>query len=289
MAYSYTKEGSAPSNDVRVECCKMTTTRGLLFQKNDNGRMDYSIQSKFSPKNPDHVTFLEKFQGIYEKSVDAVFVHRKTVKVTLFNKTMPEATGFKNPIYRPKDEITDEILTDKDASMFLKPFCFSPTFKTNFLDLKGNELDWNLLKDVQFDYVPVLKLKHIHIGSKISMQMNICSAYITDIRPMEQYVLQKESLLEYNTNNKDAAAALEAKIAELLNLQKELKKSMAEEPKEDDHIKKELEGEKEKEPEKEKEVEGEKEIEKASPSKGIPKPENFGDIKKITKNAPKRK
>jgi hypothetical protein len=292
MPFTYTKEGAAASNDVRMECCKMTTTRGLLFQKNENGRMDYSIQSKYSPKNSEHVLFLQKFQEIYEKCVEAVFLHRKTVKVPLFNKSMPEATGFKNPIYRPKDEITDEVLTDKDASIFLKPFYMSPTFKTKFLDLNEKELDWNLLKDVQFDYVPVLKFKHIHIGSKISMQINISSAYITDIRPMEQYVEQKESLMAYNTNNKDAAAALEAKIAELLNLQKELKKSMNEGNGESEHVeKKELEEniKKEKELEKESEKEQEKELEKSSPSKGIPKPENFGDIKKLTKNAPKRK
>jgi hypothetical protein len=103
-----------------------------------------------------------------------------------FNIDMPAATGFKDPMYYPRDKITRKLVPGGLPSMYYKLFVRGkPPYeeRTLFTHVGGKVVSWASLKMVYMKYIPLFHIKGIYAGGgKASIQMEMVSAIITDIR-----------------------------------------------------------------------------------------------------------
>jgi hypothetical protein len=86
-------------------------------------------------------------------------------------------------------------------------------YKSHFFNLAKKPVDWNMLYDVEVEFVPVLNINRIFIGKQNSIQFRtLRSAYITDLRERSQSNLQSDSIDAYLEANPDQLDILEEKI-----------------------------------------------------------------------------
>jgi hypothetical protein len=141
------------------------------------------------------------------------------VKLPHFNKDMAEATGLKNPIYRPRDEVTGDIIPGRAPSMFLKLFSRGkpPMLEQSlFTDLVGNPIPWKLLEGVEMKFIPLLHIKRMFIGGgKASIQMEVLSAVVTYVKPKGTTSKQDATMNRLKANRPELQDIVAAQIAKI--------------------------------------------------------------------------
>jgi len=214
-------------NDFLLEGCEMETQFGIQSkqaqqQQQKPGqatRMEHSIMSKFDMNNPQHIRFLETINQIHQGCGYILGQMKGSVKLYNFNAQMAEATGFKNPVYRPRDEVTGEPVAGRAPSMFFKLFSRGkPPLgeQTLFTGLDGKPISWTLMNTVEMKFIPLLSVKRIYIGGgKASLQLEMVSAIVTSIRPRNTNTRQMDTINRLNSARPELSDTVSAQLAKL--------------------------------------------------------------------------
>jgi len=206
---------------------------GIVEKAEDNKPPSYSIAIKL-PKSPAYPqdrndpgfptsvnhpnypkidVFVNKMEEIYRQNVAWVGECKMQIGKREFNPQAPAACGFKNPIFRPFDQVTGNIIEGKAATMFIKVIKRGSGYletKTLFTGLDGKEIDWRLLQGVEMSFIPMINVEKVYIGATMSLQIKLVSAIVTDIVARNSISLQVETMAQLRATNPD----LENKLAE---------------------------------------------------------------------------
>lgn len=90
-------------------------------------------------------------------------------------------------------------------------------YKTNFCDPDGNEIDWEILKNTEFDCIPVIHYRTSY-GTKsttISIQCRMTSAVVVSIRPLKSYNPQSDTITNLNAKNPNASSLVGQQLADM--------------------------------------------------------------------------
>lgn len=102
----------------------------------------------------------------------------------------------RNPIYYPHNKITCEYMPEKSPSMFLKLIYRDSHFEqTIFTDQEGKFLSWHVLDNTHFTFIPKFHIKNIYVDrDRCTFRMEILSAVVTSIKPLNEVTLQTTTL-----------------------------------------------------------------------------------------------
>lgn len=205
-------------DEFKIEGCIMESSFGIRSEPGQNGKIDNSVACRLKSTNPDHVKFVNTFDSIYHRCANVLGSVKAQVKMFKFNPEDPEAGGFNGPIYRQKDKATGEPIDGRDPSIYLKLFSRGSgqyAEQTLFTNLRGEPVPWSLLKNVEMKFIPLIHVKRIFIGAKISLQMEVISAIVLEARARNSASLQTDTLLRLQQQNPDLVDSVSAQLAKL--------------------------------------------------------------------------
>lgn len=213
--YNYGTKEHPNLSDFLFEGPKFKSTRGLVM-KEFNGKPSWSIMQYLPDKDPVMKAFKDALTKIYYACGFSLSKVKGAVGIREFDFKNPSATGFKNPISFPTDK-EGNIIEGKDPFIYFK---IIKTYdqKTLFteIDVK-KEIRWELLQNVEMEYIPLFHLEKIYIGGgKASLQMKMKSAIVTSIQGKNTSSNQVETAARLKEEDPDAEMSLKDQIAQLM-------------------------------------------------------------------------
>lgn len=219
LMYNFGTDAHKVLNDFLLEGPEFETGSGITSKPGQSGRLDNSIMIKFDLNNPDHIRFVEINGQIHAGCAWILQQMKGQVKLPHFKAEDPEATGLKNPIYYPRDELSGEIIQGRAPSMFFKLFTRgkAPQIdQTLFTDVNGKPIPWSLLSGVEMKFIPLLHIKRLYIGGgKASIQMEMVSAIVTSIRSRNSTTRQLATIQRLHAERPELSDMVSAQLAKL--------------------------------------------------------------------------
>lgn len=218
LMYNFGNDSRKLLKDFVIEGPEMSTAMGILTKEGQGGKIEYSIMSKFDENNQSNCDFIDTMNKIHSGVAYILHQMKGSVKLFTFNHTMAEATGLKNPVYRPRDDVTGEPIQGRPPSMFLKLFSRGKqplVEQTLFTDVSGKPISWALMKGVEMTFIPCIHIKRIYVGSKASIQMEVLSAVVTSIRARGTSTKQTNTLRRLQDERPELADTVAAQLAKL--------------------------------------------------------------------------
>lgn len=206
-------------SDLQLEGCELVSTLGIQAKPGQQGRMDYSILAKFDLNNQDHLRMVECLNDLFEGCAYILETIKGTVKMFNFKASMAEATGLKHPVYKPRDEVTGDVIPGRAPSIYFKLFKRGkpPVMEqTLFTDLEGNPIPWELLEGVELKFIPLLHVKRMYVGGgKASIQMEMLSAVVTSVKARGTFTNQTDTINRLRKARPDLQESVAAQLATL--------------------------------------------------------------------------
>lgn len=187
---------------------------GIVTRKETDGRLTYSIQLKFSMKDPKTVKFIENWNKMYKHLGTKIVENRMKLGSTPLNvKEETVEMIFKNPMYFPIDKLTGELIPNRDPSMFVKLFNYGKA-KSQFFGLDMKPIDWKVLENVEIEHAPIVQIKKIYFGGgKCSLQMQMDETVVKSISTQTAETSQGDLVKSILENNPDALKSLHEQIS----------------------------------------------------------------------------
>jgi len=130
----------------------------------------------------------------YKACAELIYKNRAALKLPHFMKENPEGSNFKHPVYYPRDKVTLEIIPGKSPSMYLQLSARKDS-RTMFCGLDEKPISWDLLKNVQMSFIPLVHFEKIYVGGgKPSLQMKLVSGIVTSVMSKSSVVRQKSTI-----------------------------------------------------------------------------------------------
>lgn len=218
IMYNYGTETSR-LNDFLLEGPEIESSTGIQSKpaQSGNGRMEHSIPCRFDLGDAEQNRFIEVMNAVHRACSHILGTMKGTVKMIHFNANAPDAL-FRNPVYRPYDQSTGEILVGRSPSMFLKLFSRGKPGmeeQTLFTGVDGNPIPWPLLQGVEMKFIPLIHIKRIYVGSKATLQMEVQSAIVTSIRARNSASKQLATLQRLQQERPQLIDNVSAQVAKL--------------------------------------------------------------------------
>lgn len=164
LFYNFGSDDKEIINDFLFECCEMESNFGIMSKTFDNGFVQYKIPCQFNTSIPDQTKCLNCFKNIYQT----------TSNILNSSKSYFNNFSYQSPIYGDLENNINLNLYYRGQGVFYE--------QTLFTDPKGNTIPWNLLINVKMRFIPLLRIKYLHIiEGSVSLEMEIISAIITKI------------------------------------------------------------------------------------------------------------
>jgi hypothetical protein len=185
------------------ELPEVTTSLGIT-ESEMSGRKKFSIPITLNTAtNAEHDKCVKIMDTIYQACAEYISKNKAALKLPKFLKENPEACGFKHPVYYPRDKVTLEIVPGKSPSLYLA-LSVRKDSKTIFCGLDEQPIAWDLLKNVQMSFVPLVQFEKIYVGGgKPSLQMKLVSAIVTSVISKSSVIRQKSTIERLRQNNPD--------------------------------------------------------------------------------------
>lgn len=215
IEYNYGTETHQNRSTLLWELPEVSTSFGIS-ESEMMGRKKFSIPITLeTATNPEHKKCVEIMNSIYRSCADNIFKNKAALKLPKFLLDNPEACGFKDPVYYPRDKMTLEIVPGKSPSLYLT-LSVRKDSRTVFCGLDEQPISWELLKNVQMSFIPLIQFEKIYVGGgKPSLQMKLISAVVTSVVSKSSMVRQK-STIDRLRQNKPELFANVSKQVELL-------------------------------------------------------------------------
>lgn len=217
--YNYGTVEHRRLSDFLLEGSEVSTSFGIQSKPNQSGRLEHSIMVSFDVNDGAQARFIETMNQIHGGAAYILQQMKGTVKLFNFNAQMAEATGLKNPIYRPRDELTGEIIQGRKPSYYFKLFQRGKApmvEQTLFTDLNGKPIPWTLLQGVDMKFIPLIHIKRIYVGGgKASIQMEVVSAVVTSVRARNTATQQLSTINRLQHERPELVDTVSAQLAKL--------------------------------------------------------------------------
>ncbi len=176
------------------ELPEVTTSLGIS-ESEIGGKTKFSIPISLSPNtNPEHKQVIDLMDATYRTCAELIFKNRAQLKLPHFMKENPEGSNFKHPVYFPRDKVTLEVIPGKSPSLYL-PLSVRKDSRTMFCGLDEKPIAWDLLKNVQMSFIPLIQFEKIYVGGgRPSLQMKLVSAVVTSVVSKSSVVRQKSTI-----------------------------------------------------------------------------------------------
>jgi hypothetical protein len=197
------------------ELPEVTTTIGIS-ESDIGGRKKFSIPISLNPiGNEEHKKCISLMDSTYKTCADLIFKNRASLKLPHFMKENPEGSNFKHPVYYPRDKVTLEIIPGKSPSMYLQ-LSIRKDSKTMFCGLDEKPISWELLKNVQMNFIPLVHFEKIYVGGgKPSLQMKLVSGIVTSVMSKSSVVRQKSTIERLRQSKPELFQNVSKQIEEL--------------------------------------------------------------------------
>ena len=219
VLYNFGTQDNRILNEFIIEGCEMESKSGIQSKTGPSGRSEHSIMCSFDINNPDQARFIETMSQIHGGCAYILQQFKGAVKLPHFNAGMAEATGLKNPVYRPRDEVSGEPIQGRSPSIFWKLFSRGKpplVEQTLFTDLEAKPIPWNLLTSVNMKFIPLIHVKRIYIGGgKASIQMEVISAIVTETVARNTTTRQTGTIERLKQARPELADKVAAQLAKL--------------------------------------------------------------------------
>jgi hypothetical protein len=176
------------------ELPEVTTSIGIS-ESDIGGRKKFSIPITLNPNaNEEHKKCVGLMDSTYKACAELIYKNRAALKLPHFMKENPEGSNFKHPVYYPRDKVTLEIIPGKSPSMYLQLSARKDS-RTMFCGLDEKAISWDLLKNVQMSFIPLVHFEKIYVGGgKPSLQMKLVSGIVTSVMSKSSVVRQKSTI-----------------------------------------------------------------------------------------------
>lgn len=208
-----------PDNQLRApflwELPEVTTTIGIS-ESDIGGRKKFSIPISLNPgTNEEHKRCISLMDSTYKTCAELIYKNRAALKLPHFMKENPEGSGFKHPVYYPRDKVSLEIIPGKSPSMYLQLSARKDS-KTMFCGLDEKPISWDLLKNVQMSFIPLIHFEKIYVGGgKPSLQMKLVSGIVTSVMSKSSVVRQKSTIERLRQSKPDLFENVSKQIEDL--------------------------------------------------------------------------
>lgn len=229
IMYNYGTEDNKILDDFFLEGPALTSNGGIQIKPTQKGGEEYSIMVRLDANDVAHNRFIQCVNDLHWGASHVLATMKGTVKLHNFNHSTPqmcEATGFKNPIYRARDEVTGEPIAGRSPSMFMKLFKRGkPPMeeRTLFTGIDGKNIPWPLLTGVDLKFQPLLHVKRIYVGGgKASLQMEMVSAIVLGVKARNSTTRQTATIDKYAQESPEMVDALSAQVASLMSSRQDM-------------------------------------------------------------------
>lgn len=216
LIYNFGTSTERVLNDFLIEGCEMTTDTGIGVKEGDK-KTDYSIMVRFDQNDQKQVQFVETLDEIYRACTYVLNHYKGAVKMQLFSLQAPTVL-FKPIVYRAIDE-NGQPVQGRTPSIFFKLFQRGKApfiEQTLFTNVDGSEVSWEALKHSRFSFRPLIHIKRIYIGAKISVQLEIKSAVLTSPpAPRGTTSMQTATMEEYATSRPELADMIKSQVSKI--------------------------------------------------------------------------
>lgn len=218
LMYNYGVGENRVLNEFLIEGCEMETSLGIQSKAGQSGRMESSIMVKFNSNDEEHIRWLTTCEQIHGGCAHILQQFKGIVKMPHYSVTNPEA-GMKSLVYKPRDEMTGEIIPGRAPSMFLKLFSRGKgplTEQTLFTGVDGKPIPWALLQGVEMKFIPLFHFKRIYVGGgKASIQLEVVSAVVTSLRARGTITRQTNTIKTLQAARPELIDTVAAQVAKL--------------------------------------------------------------------------
>lgn len=219
FAYNYGTDETPKIDTCYVQLPELTST-GIMDRIEEGKGTSHSMFIPL-PHNDENNIVIDMFDKILHKSAEYMIRDKGVCKITAPNADMLIQAGMlKNPIYTPRDKLTNEPIPGKAQSFYAKLIRRGSGVyeqKTLFCDLKGDPIDWSLLYNVDLKFIPLIQFEKIYVGAAVkSIQFKIISAVVTEISARGTITRQQSTIQQIATSNPDRVSRLDAQISKLM-------------------------------------------------------------------------
>ena len=200
IKYRYREEGEA--QNWYIEFPELESRRGIVQETGDDGKLD-SFRISFILRESDLeaqnvANFLSQLD---KRMVNEIILMKKAFKgrqcVTSLTKENASLLMRKN-LFSPEIEEGSEPATFAIIRLRYFKGKDQKLVKTNFYSPSGKEItDWKLLTSAHIRIIPYIQIREIYISDKIYPQVQIVSAIVTFIEPVEDLNPQRDALQRY--------------------------------------------------------------------------------------------
>lgn len=220
FTYDYGVDGRKAVDEFHLEGPMLVSATGIISKPGPSGKPDHSIMVHLHINEDEkQKLFYDTLLSVYRKAVQILFSLRAPVKMYDFNPNAPESSGFKNPLYLPRDTTTGNFLEGRDPSLFFKLFKHGygvGVEQTLFTDLEGKPIPWKLLESVTMKFIPLIHIKRIYIGAgKASLQMVMLSAVVTSIHEKGSVSAQIDTMRRLREENPHLVEEVSSQVAKI--------------------------------------------------------------------------
>lgn len=248
------KEFVAP---LRIESPDIYSPYGIKTEER-NGYDESTIFSRYNMKDLEVSKFCsmgEEHTGhppgfwklLYNTCLDEVWNARSRIPVAQMDKKEWVSNLLEYPLFYIRDPMTFRIHKKCNLTKYFKVMCSGNPLTTHikasfYLPIvtseigdqkKYQEIPWELLRNVEIVYRPIIKFPRIHIASgRIKIKFEIESAIVKDIRPINTGIIQQKSL-DRLSSDEIYVKAMKEKFDYLVKCKKEQEHIKEKEEKED--------------------------------------------------------
>ena len=218
LLYNYGHGENKSLNDFMLEGCELESSFGIQSKPGQSGRMEHTLMTKINMNDAEQARFVDSIGQIHAGCCYILGQMKGAVKMFDFN---PQAPGglFKNPIYRPRDEITGDYIPGRAPSIFFKLFSRGKApyaEQTLFTGLDEKPIPWTLLQNVEMKFIPLIHIKRVYVGGgKASLQMEVVSAIVTSIRARGTATRQSTTIQRLRTDRPELTDTVAAQLAKI--------------------------------------------------------------------------
>ena len=217
IMYNYGTDTSR-LNDFLLEGPELESSTGIQTKPAPgNNRSDHSIPCRFDANNQEQNRFIEVMSSIHKACAYILGTMKGAVGLRFFDPDHPDAL-FSNPVYRPYDKVTNQVITGRAPSMYLKLFSRGKPGmeeQTLFTGVDGNPIPWPLLQSAEIKFIPLIHIKRIYVGSKASIQMEVQGAIVTSIRARNSATKQTATLLRLQQEHPELVNTVASQVSRL--------------------------------------------------------------------------
>ena len=212
LLYEYMSEGNISVDDMVLEGCMMESL-GIKQYLRPTNKTIHEITGKMFPiYNPDQSKFVDIVDKIHQRCGQFIDTVKREVGIRDFDV---KRLSFFMPdlIKRRTNDATGEIIHNTPSAITMKLLPGNSENRSMFVDLDENEIPWDLLKNVNMRFIPIIRFKHINIvNGRATVRVELIRAVVTHISVPNRKYNQSKTITELKLKYPDISETMKRNL-----------------------------------------------------------------------------